>query len=316
MSTEDYSSPQLIDEDPMSLKPDPEHKHNRTTRVLKDILAGTCGGISQVIVGQPFDTTKVRMQTSTSQSTTAKEIISKLIKNEGLMGFYKGSLIPIVGVGACVSVQFGVNEAMKRFFHQANGTNARGNDTLSLKQYYICGLTGGVINSFLSSPIEHVRIRLQTQTGIGKPEFNGPIDCIRKLLKEKSLMRGLRPMMLRAGHGLGCYFLTYEALIARDIKKGMDRCDISAWKLCTYGSLSGTVLWLSIYPLDVVKSMIQTDTLRNPKFNNSMRKVITHLYRTHGISSFFKGFVPTMLRAAPVNGATFVTFECIMRVLG
>lgn len=106
------------------------------------------------------------------------------------------------------------------------------------------------------------------------------------------------------------------ALIANEIKKGKDRSEIASWKLCSYGSLSGVVLWLAIYPLDVVKSMIQTDTLRNPRFKNSMKNVINHLYREQGISAFFKGFAPTMLRAAPVNGATFVTFELVMRLLG
>lgn len=218
--SEDFSSPQLINEfdDEMASNGNDNNGSSHSmakdsTRVLKDILAGTCGGISQVIVGQPFDTTKVRMQTS-AKSVGALDIIRKLVKNEGVWAFYKGSLIPIVGVGACVSVQFGVNEAMKRFFREWNtsrGTQHR-DGTLQLGQYYICGLTGGVVNSFLASPIEHVRIRLQTQTGNGNErEFKGPLDCIRKLVKEKSLMRGLRPMMLRAGHGLGCYFLTYEA---------------------------------------------------------------------------------------------------------
>jgi solute carrier family 25 carnitine/acylcarnitine transporter 20/29 len=29
-------------------------------RILKDTIAGTCGGIAQVLTGQPFDTVKVK----------------------------------------------------------------------------------------------------------------------------------------------------------------------------------------------------------------------------------------------------------------
>ncbi|CCF57923.1 hypothetical protein KAFR_0D02750 [Kazachstania africana CBS 2517] len=280
-------------------------------RIVKDILAGTFGGVAQVLVGQPFDTTKVRLQTS-PHGTRTFEIIKRLVKNEGILAFYKGTLTPLVGVGACVSVQFGVNESMKRWFryHVNDGKD------LKLSQFYMSGMMGGLCNSFLCSPIEHVRIRLQTQSH-GTKEFNGPWDCVKKLVQNRSLMKGLPVMMLRAGHGLGCYFLTYEALIKNELgRRSVHRNEIESWKLCVFGSVAGTMLWLCIYPLDVIKSMIQTDNLMHPKFNNSMMKATKTLYRKEGLKGFFKGFTPTLLRASPANGATFLTFEMAMRVLG
>ena len=32
-------------------------------KVAKDVIAGTCGGVSVTLVGHPFDTLKVRLQT-------------------------------------------------------------------------------------------------------------------------------------------------------------------------------------------------------------------------------------------------------------
>lgn len=304
--TEELPTPLIID--------DLDGTHD-STRVFKDLLAGTAGGVSQVLIGQPFDTTKVRLQTS-SVPTTALDVVKNLVKNEGFRGFYKGTLTPLVGVGACVSVQFGVNEAMKRFFHSRDG-NSGPNKTLGLLQYYLCGFAGGTANSFLASPIEHVRIRLQTQTGTGAAaQFHGPLDCIKKLTANNSLMRGLTPTMLRESHGCGVYFLTYEALIANELHKGVSRTEIPTWKLCLFGATSGTTLWLMIYPLDVIKSVMQTDSLLQPKQGKNMLQVAKTIYSTRGLSSFFKGFGPTMLRAAPANGATFATFELAMRALG
>lgn len=287
----------------------PVRNSTSPVRVIKDILAGTAGGIAQVIVGQPFDTTKVRLQTS-AKSTRVIDVIRNLIKDEGPKAFYKGTLTPLIGCGVCVSVQFGINESMKRFFHRKHPNRP----SLSLPEFYICGLTGGVTNSFLASPIEHVRIRLQTQKN--EKLFSGPIDCIKKLLHHGALMRGLPIMMLRAGHGLGCYFLAYEALISREIQNGTARVNIKAWKLCSFGAIAGSILWVSIYPLDVIKSVIQTDDLKSPKYKNSMVKVARSLYAKEGAMAFFKGFLPTILRASPVNAATFFTFECAMRILG
>lgn len=315
--SEEFPTPQLIDD----LEVHPSHDN---ARVVKDLLAGTAGGIAQVLVGQPFDTTKVRLQTSTTP-TTATTVIRNLLKNEGPLGFYKGTLTPLIGVGACVSLQFGVNEAMKRFFRSVNAksnnnsntNNANNNGLLTLPQYYMCGLTGGVVNSFLASPIEHIRIRLQTQTGSSKDvEFKGPLDCIKKLRAQNGLMRGLTPTLLREGHGCGTYFLVYEALVAHEIHKGCSRTEIPAWRLCMFGALSGTALWMMVYPIDVIKSVMQTDNLLSPKAGSSIKDVAKYIYKNHGWKGFLKGFGPTMVRAAPANGATFATFELAMRLLG
>lgn len=286
------------------------------TQVLKDLFAGTMGGIAQVLVGQPFDTVKVRLQSAPEGTYSgAGDVIKKLVANEGLGGFYKGTLTPLVGVGACVSVQFSVNEFMKRYYD----SRLQG-QPLSLVQFFNCGAVAGFANGFLASPIEHIRIRLQTQTGSTKA-FSGPVDCFRKIYKQNGLFsgiyKGLGPTLFRESVGLGIYFATYEALIARDLanKTYAARTDIPGWKLCMYGGLSGYTLWIAIYPVDVLKSKLQTDSLAKPQYRGSL-DVARDLFGKTGIRGFYKGFLPTILRAAPANGATFAVFELTMRLLG
>ncbi|KAK6464553.1 mitochondrial carrier protein [Scheffersomyces coipomensis] len=288
------------------------HDNNQ---VFKDLFAGTMGGIAQVLVGQPFDTVKVRLQSAPEGTYNgALDVIKQLLKNEGPRGFYKGTLTPLVGVGACVSVQFSVNEFMKRYYDKKLG-----GQPLSLLQFFNCGAVAGFANGFLASPIEHIRIRLQTQTST--KAFNGPIDCFSKIYQQQGLFggiyKGLIPTLFRESVGLGIYFATYEALIARDLAKdrSLTRADISSLKLCLYGGLSGYTLWIGIYPVDVIKSKLQTDSLSKPTFKGSL-DVIRSVYGSSGIKGFYRGFIPTILRAAPANGATFAVFEITMRMLG
>lgn len=284
-------------------------------QVYKDLFAGTIGGISQVLVGQPFDTVKVRLQSAPEGTYSgALDVIKQLVKNEGFRGFYKGTLTPLVGVGACVSVQFSVNEFMKRHYDdKLNGA------PLTLGQFFNCGAVAGFANGFLASPIEHIRIRLQTQTGDQKL-FNGPLDCAKKLYKANGLAhgiyRGLNPTLVRESIGLGIYFATYEALINRELSLDtkLTRKDIPGWKLCLFGGLSGYTLWIAIYPVDVIKSKLQTDSLTLPKYKSSL-DVVKDVYRSSGIKGFYRGFIPTILRAAPANGATFAAFEITMRFI-
>ncbi|EGW35154.1 mitochondrial carrier protein [Spathaspora passalidarum NRRL Y-27907] len=288
-------------------------------QVLKDLFGGTMGGIAQVLVGQPFDTVKVRVQSAPEgMYSGSMDVIKQLVKNEGPFAFYKGTLTPLVGVGACVSVQFSVNEFMKRYYDD----KLQGKP-LSLSQFFVCGAVAGFANGFLASPIEHIRIRLQTQTGSasGAATFNGPIDCAKKLYQSNGfghgIYRGLVPTLFRESVGLGIYFATYEALIGRELKnnKNMIRAEIPAWKLCLFGGLSGYTLWIGIYPVDVIKSKLQTDSLTKPNYKGSL-SVVRDVFAKTGIKGFYKGFIPTILRAAPANGATFAVFELTMRVLG
>lgn len=280
-----------------------------TNRTAKDLTAGSIGGIAQVLTGQPFDIVKVRLQSAPpGRFSGALDVVRQIFYKEGPLAFYKGTLTPLLGVGACVSVQFSVNEAMKRFY--ASQGVALGN-----AQYYTCGLFAGVANGFLASPIEHVRIRLQTQTN---KAYKGPLDVATKLLKTggiTSLMRGLGPTLIREGQGMGVYFMTFESLVERTMKHdGIARKDIPGWKLCVFGGLAGYSMWFAVYPVDVIKSRLQTDNISNPEFRNGF-SVAKHIYKVDGVKGFFRGFAPTILRAAPANAATFLAFESAMRLL-
>ena len=94
--SEEFPTPQLLDEleDSQKVTNVNGKKELSPNRVLKDIFAGTVGGIAQVLVGQPFDTTKVRLQTATTRTTTL-DVLRNLVKNEGVFAFYKGALTPV-----------------------------------------------------------------------------------------------------------------------------------------------------------------------------------------------------------------------------
>ncbi|KAF5093304.1 hypothetical protein D0Z03_002472 [Geotrichum reessii] len=274
----------------------------------------------RVLSGQPFDTTKVRLQSAPEGTYNgALDVVKKLLKNEGFAGFYKGTLTPLVGVGACVSIQFSVNEFMKRTFISRNAAAGLENTGLTHGQFYAAGAAAGIANGFLASPIEHIRIRLQTQTGEIKT-FNGPIDAVRKMYNGsgvRGVFRGITPTLIREGHGMGAYFLAFEALVDREIKtKRIERKDIPGWKLCLFGASAGYAMWFTSYPIDIVKSKMQTDALdpKNQQYK-SMLDCFRKIYIQNGIKGFFKGFLPTILRAAPVNACTFYTFELVIRYL-
>jgi solute carrier family 25 carnitine/acylcarnitine transporter 20/29 len=266
---------------------------NETT---KDLFSGAVGGIAQVLIGQPFDIIKVRLQT-TSDYKGAADAATQILKKEGPSAFYKGTLTPLIGIGACVSVQFGAYNYARRAFESQNATTGK---AMGYGQYYLAGAFAGLSNTILSSPIEHIRIRLQTQPHGAGRLYAGPLDCISK----------------REAQAYGCWFLAFEYMMNSDAaRNNIARGEIPTWKIAGYGALAGEALWLSSYPLDVIKSKMQTDGFGEKQRYKSMRDAFAQTFRQEGLGGFWRGVGPTLLRAAPVSAGTFATVELTMKAL-
>jgi len=62
-------------------------------RTAKNVLSGTGGGIAVCLVGHPFDTLKIRLQTQSFTKPVYTGLIDcfvKTLKWEGIGGLYKG----------------------------------------------------------------------------------------------------------------------------------------------------------------------------------------------------------------------------------
>lgn len=158
--------------------------------------------------------------------------------------------------------------------------------------------------------MEQIRSRLQIQSS-SNAEFKGPIDCFKKLYRHqglKGIYQGQVPTLAREIVGFGAYFAAYEFMVQREIlATGLKRDQLSTLKVCQFGAMAGYSMWLVAYPIDVIKSKMQTDG-----FTPATRKyptVMSCIRATHaaaGVGGFFRGFVPCILRAAPANASTFL----------
>ncbi|KAK4032280.1 carrier protein YMC1, mitochondrial [Parachaetomium inaequale] len=293
------------------------HGSSSAAQTAKDLFSGAAGGIAQVLIGQPFDIIKVRLQT-TGTYPSALAAAQSIYRLEGPSAFYKGTLTPLLGIGACVSIQFGAFHSARRWLEQRKPAG----QPLNYGEYYAAGAFAGLANSFLSGPIEHVRIRLQTQPhGAGKRLYTGPLDCVRKLCAQgggvgRGLYRGESVTLLREAQAYGVWFLAFEWLMNADAARNeIQRKEIASWKVAFYGGLAGEALWLGSYPFDVVKSKMQTDGFGEAQRYKTMRDCFAQTWRAEGMRGFWKGIGPTLLRAMPVSAGTFAVVEMTMRAI-
>jgi solute carrier family 25 carnitine/acylcarnitine transporter 20/29 len=81
------------------------------------------------------------------------------------------------------------------------------------------------------------------------------------------------------------------------------------------GGISGSSSWLFTYPIDYVKTVVQSQQIENIRYKSAIDCAMK-VYQKYGVKTFFTGLGVTMLRSFPVNGMGFFAFEGMIRLTG
>ena len=123
------------------------------------------------------------------------------------------------------------------------------------------------------------------------------------------------PTVIRESIGSTLYFTGYEYMIRKFLKPGQRPTDVHLYASLISGGFAGLCFWVFIYPIDFIKTTIQTDNLANRNYKGMM-DVVSKKMQEGGIKTFYKGYLVCLMRAVPVNAGGFLAFEAAMRVLG
>ncbi|XP_062200915.1 mitochondrial carnitine/acylcarnitine carrier-like protein [Phragmites australis] len=313
--------------------------------VAKDLTAGTVGGAAQLVVGHPFDTIKVKLQSQPTpppgqppRYAGAVDAVKQTLAAEGPRGLYKGMGAPLATVAAFNAVLFTVRGQMEAVLRSEPGL------PLTVGQQVVAGAGAGVAVSFLACPTELIKCRLQAQSALATAapapaaaaagaggaaaatvaapaaavKYGGPIDVAKHVLKSeggtRGLFKGLVPTLGREVPGNAIMFGVYEA-IKQLIAGGQDTSQLGRGSLIVAGGLAGASFWGTVYPTDVVKSVLQVDDYKNPKYSGSM-DAFKKILAADGVKGLYKGFGPAMGRSVPANAACFLAYEVTRSALG
>ncbi|CEP08946.1 hypothetical protein [Parasitella parasitica] len=272
-----------------------DHHSIQIIKIITVVLKDSFGGMSQVIVGQPLDTIKVRLQLDQGRFKGAWDCTVQTVQKEGFFALYKGMASPLIGIGAVNALLFAANSSIK------SRLQTHPDQLLPLDKIALAGAGAGFVNSILASPVELLKIKMQAQFGSksvdGKRYFTGPIDCAKYLIQRDGiahgLFRGLWATIAREIPAYAGFYTGFEAT-KRYLTQGQEA---SVLQLMLSGATGGASYWVCSYPLDVVKSVAS----------------IACLKWRDGLGGLFRGFSPTVLRSIPAAGATFTAYELSIR---
>ncbi|CAL8575679.1 hypothetical protein XPA_001590 [Xanthoria parietina] len=302
----------------------------------KGFVAGVFSGISKLSVGHPFDTIKVRLQTSErSQFKGPVHCLAQTIRNEGPRGLYKGATPPLCGWMIMDSIMLGSLTFYRRILKdhvfskplfqgvQTDAINKVVNVEARLPTFGhgIAGILAGWTVSFIAAPVEHVKARLQVQYAADKSKrlYSGPLDCCGRIFRAHGfpgLYHGLSATLLFRSFFF-FWWGSYDILMRLfSTHTSLSPPAVNFWA----GGLSAQIFWLTSYPSDVVKQRIMTDPLggklkdgqrRFPRWKDAAKEI----WRRDGARGYWRGFLPCFLRAFPANAVALVAFESVMRAL-
>ena len=155
---------------------------------LGPILSGTASGVTKLVVGHPFDTIKVRLQTEGSHGRFRGPLdcLQQTLRHEGVRGLYKGGTPPLVGWGIIDSLMWGSLIQYRRLLQSLQSDPTA---PLQLSLHFVAGGLAGMTSVVAVTPIEQVKARLQVQYyDKASIQYKGPVDCVRQLVRNNGIM--------------------------------------------------------------------------------------------------------------------------------
>lgn len=195
---------------------------------MENFVAGACGGLACVVVGQPLDTIKVKMQTYPHLYTSLYHTVKKTMVEGRLRGFYAGSIPAVVSNVAENAVLFLCYRHCQSVVQWAVGAESRAD--MNVRQLALAGSMASFFSSIAISPCELVKCRLQTQGVHTTPNIVAPVSAVRTILREDGavgLFRGLTSTWFREMPGYFFFFTGYNASVKFLTPKGQSKENIS-----------------------------------------------------------------------------------------
>lgn len=302
--------------------------------MLADFWAGYISGAFGILIGNPLDLIKVRLQSASAPSITASNPSSYTSQFTSASSLIRGATAPILGYGA-------LNALLFMTYNRTNAFLTPGYDPdtpytsiqPSLATAFIAGAVGGLATWVVSTPTELIKCKAQVS--------NEPITSLsiaRKVVRTEGV-RGLYyggvVTALRDSIGYGFYFMSYELgsrmLAARVGEEYSAQTEAAKVLLC--GGVAGVITWASVFPLDVIKTRIQTQIISTPESSPLLGgtgsaatgvalkdrlgawKMMQKVYAEEGGRAFWRGLGVCSVRAFVVNAAQWAVYEWIMKEL-
>lgn len=293
---------------------------------FESLSCGFVSAFTKIFLVQPFDFVRYRIQTTVDKQANLRTIIKSVVKNESLTVVFKGFSVTSTSVFLMAMTQFSVfsffTEHLRRpilrdmeAFNSPLECSTR--ESLSkIHRFYVLyavtGLISGSVLAIVSSPLDNIRIRLQSLENFNdrKYKVNTPREAIVDLYRKngvRGFLIAFHLSVMREGLASTMYFSLFNWLKFRwIIEKKQENLPIL--NSFIFGGLSGISAWTATLPIDTIKTKIISRTLLDNK-TLTIRKCLQEMKNTKGYMTLYQGWTFLLVRAFVVNGFVLTAFD-------
>ncbi|XP_020577160.1 thylakoid ADP,ATP carrier protein, chloroplastic-like isoform X2 [Phalaenopsis equestris] len=262
--------------------------------------AGALAGAAAKSLTAPLDRIKLLMQThalrvgeeSGRKEITFLEAFKLIGKEEGVKGYWKGNLPQIMRIIPYSAVQLFSYEVYKKVFSDKDGE-------LSVVGRLFAGACAGMTSTFLTYPLDVLRLRLAVETGSQTMS-----QIALSMLREEgfsSFYGGLGPSLIGIAPYIAVNFCIFDLMKKSLPEKDRKRPESS---LIT-AMVSASVATFMCYPLDTVRRQMQ---MKGSPYN-TIFDAFPGILERDGFVGLYRGFLPNALKSLP--NSRFLKKVCI-----
>uniref|UniRef100_A0A671K4X6 Calcium-binding mitochondrial carrier protein Aralar2-like n=1 Tax=Sinocyclocheilus anshuiensis TaxID=1608454 RepID=A0A671K4X6_9TELE len=258
----------------------------------------------------PIDLVKTRMQNQRSTGSFVGELMyknsfdcaKKVLRYEGVFGFYRGLLPQLIGVAPEKAIKLTVNDFMRDKFTTKE-------DTIPLAAEILAGGCAGGSQVIFTNPLEIVKIRLQVAGEITTGPRVSALSVVRDL-GFFGLYKGAKACFLRDIPFSAIYFPVYA-----HTKASMADEDgrVGPLQLLTAGAIAGIPAASLVTPADVIKTRLQVAARAGQTTYSGVIDCFRKILNEEGFRALWKGAGARVFRSSPQFGVTLVTYELLQR---
>ncbi|XP_047473596.1 calcium-binding mitochondrial carrier protein SCaMC-2-B-like isoform X1 [Penaeus chinensis] len=178
-------------------------------------------------------------------------------------------------------------------------------------RHLVAGGVAGMVSRTCTAPLDRLKVFLQVH---GAKQFHGLSNCFKYMLQEggvKSLWRGNGINVLKIAPESALKFAAYEQAKRMVLQFGGSKeRELTIYERFVAGSFAGGFSQSVIYPLEVLKTRL---ALRKTGQYKSIADAAVKIYKTEGVRSFYRGYIPNILGIIPYAGIDLAIYETLKK---
>ena len=144
------------------------------------------------------------------------------------------------------------------------------------------------------------------------PTITGTLSAVLNESGPRGLFRGLTPSLVGIVPYAGIDLMTNSSL-RESVTRRYQHLGIEPGipELLGCGMASSTTAMLATYPLNVVRTRMQTGGLPGFPSYTSVQQCLRHILKTDGIPGFYRGIVPSLAKVLPASSISYAVYDIL-----